>query len=216
MIRRFLNCLTLASLVLCAAIAILWVRSYVHRYAIECNLTRGNQWRVVSYQGQFVVENWRRPDHVVTQNFAAEKEQIEKEYVMLHEWQKRNLRGPWPLATNEETQAKLWRYAWLGNQLRDVDAKLRKVNGAAHRPRVRTRPVPYVAPAAALLVVAMAGAAPHLIARRRRVRLLDKGLCPRCRYDLRATPACCPECGFTPGPSDRSYGRSTQPLSTPS
>jgi hypothetical protein len=60
-----------------------------------------------------------------------------------------------------------------------------------------TWPIPYWF----LSVVAAAIASPLLIVwtvrRRRKVRA-ERGLCPSCGYDLRATLGWCPECGATP------------------
>ena len=61
--------------------------------------------------------------------------------------------------------------------------------GAYHGVNV---PLWFVAAAAAGLPLFRAVA---LVKRRRRN---GRGLCPRCGYDLRATPGMCPECGLTP------------------
>jgi hypothetical protein len=47
---------------------------------------------------------------------------------------------------------------------------------------------------AAALILPVARVAPAIVRRRRR----QSGLCPRCGYDLRATPDRCPECGAIP------------------
>jgi len=64
--------------------------------------------------------------------------------------------------------------------------------------RYRVLQIPFAAVAALAFLPLLVQLA--LAARRRRQRSarLLRGLCPACGYDLRATPAHCPECGATP------------------
>jgi hypothetical protein len=65
-----------------------------------------------------------------------------------------------------------------------------------HVPTYRLIAVPYWFIAAFLSVPLIRA---MLVARRRRGRL-DRGLCPDCGYDIRATPGRCPECGASDMP----------------
>ena len=56
MLRRLLTLLSILSLVLCAATAVLWVRSYGKRDAIAFQ-HRGTWWEIASEQGRVLLDN---------------------------------------------------------------------------------------------------------------------------------------------------------------
>jgi hypothetical protein len=66
-----------------------------------------------------------------------------------------------------------------------------RVHRADARTTLDTVMLPLWAPATVTGGIGVAGA---VIARRQR-RMILRGLCPACGYDLRATPERCPECG---------------------
>jgi hypothetical protein len=60
---------------------------------------------------------------------------------------------------------------------------------------------PHALPAAVASVLPLAWVARRLAGRaRQRAAARRSGLCPHCRYDLRATPGRCPECGTVAAP----------------
>jgi hypothetical protein len=90
MIRRLLNLLTVVSLLLCVAVAVLWVSSHGRKrpFIVDGYPTSGNYWMFVSHNGYFRVENWRRPDNVIRQNLSARRERLEADLKELRRLQR--------------------------------------------------------------------------------------------------------------------------------
>ena len=153
MTRRLLNLLTIASLVLCVVVVILWVRSYFAHDEIDLDT----------------------PNH---------------QFVIDSELGGMQILGPgW-----DEIP---WSATWIRtDRLLPDDEALRMLGEFAFYPRQRPG-TPWIVrlPDWALVVAAGAPLLPLLFSRWRRRRRRMVGVCPRCGYDLRATPDRCPECG---------------------
>jgi hypothetical protein len=83
---------------------------------------------------------------------------------------------------------------------RESDALLAnhtRARAAAARTWPAGRVIPRAAVLAGLAALPAAWLATHRLAARRRRRLVARGACAACGYDLRASPGRCPECGAT-------------------
>jgi hypothetical protein len=166
-----LNGPALLSLVLCVAIAVLWVRSY--RVCDLIHLRTDTRWfYITDYPGGIALGIWRRAEH-----------------------------DPPALRNFSYQQMPAARARQLMN-LHLSDARERRRYGGVDylygvseiaTSRVVAFPFWY----ALLLSVAFPVIRAVFILRRRWRRTV-LGLCPKCGYDLRATPDRCPECGAIP------------------
>jgi hypothetical protein len=170
------NAATAASLALCVATAVLWVRSYWRTDQSYWDRGPDLAYGLRSAKGWVT---WRRevgPRRVLGvpttrpgADFGAGLNEL---------WR----RGAFGLRA-DESELTLW------------------VDGTVNARGAKTLAVrvAYGWPMALTSVPALAYLAFRLRARTRCRRIAD-GLCPACGYDLRATPGRCPECGTIPAP----------------
>ena len=170
--RRVLNWLTLVSVLLCAAVVAVWVRSYWYENAYRDALGE-RHYGVTSLRGQVSFSwtsadaGWRnyRGGGEWTNRPAPRRERVAHYY--LDGWCQWRLlgfgfgRGTFGtgITTGEQTSYHVVVPQWA---------------------------------LAAVCLVAPGARGVALLRRRRRGR---GGMCPNCGYDLRATPGRCPECG---------------------
>jgi hypothetical protein len=180
--RRLLNLLTALSLLLCVAVALLWVRGH---WVADCvrytRLTapapavggRLDEWNVLSGKGvvALVRESRRWSPRPPTAKQIKPPEAGLTRFTI----------SP---AAFDVARDGVWQR--IGFNYYDSSSPSRTVRGVR---------VPH------WLLAALTAAAPALWAvrrRRRREGPARSGVCPRCGYDLRATPGRCPECGTMP------------------
>jgi hypothetical protein len=160
MARRLLALYSAASLLLCAAACVLWMRSFWRAEGVDLRLPWERQWSVASGGGLL--------------RFATS-----------------------PSVGGHKVHWRVW-----------SDAQVVSMDGH-YQPILRFAGFgywgnPYVSAYAISIPhwfpVTLSGFLTFWFHRRWRRFLRSSGLCPRCSYDLRASPARCPECG-EPAPS---------------
>jgi hypothetical protein len=197
MFRRLFVVLSGLSLLLCVAVVMLWVRSY-RRTDVVGFAWRGALWQVTSDRGRVCLDNQPGRRRELEQIEAARAAALER-YEWLAEQAlaalERAAAAPYPStdrdAALDESKRFVEEHGLFGEQLEAAILRKPAIRPASYSARYA---IPFGA--AALLPAAwLARAIPRLSRRRSR---LERGLCPRCGYDLRATPGRCPECGRVP------------------
>jgi hypothetical protein len=195
--RRLLNLLTVLSLVLCVALAALWVRSY---WVID-RLT-------VAYAAPVWSSSWQGSNLAPGIGFESMGGRLtfrhEAEYSVDINWHPLGRGRAWNFSPNPA--ARIVRDLVLKTQ--QAEHTMARSNGrlawrscglwaVSREPRCWWVSFPHAA-LVAILALLPAFRATSAMGKRRRAH---HAVCTVCGYDLRATPNKCPECGTAPAPT---------------
>jgi hypothetical protein len=173
--RRPLNLLTFASLLLCVAVCVLWMRGYWVSDAVLLAGRRG-EWGTQSLSGTWV--------------FAETNVPHERATVRWDGFDSR-LTSPWESGSPLSLPNHLG-FGYRSTLLPTANMRVPNLEAGVRLPRVistRMVLIPLWLPAAVF------GLLPAARLYRRVCPRYGEGRCRGCGYDLRATPERCPECG---------------------
>ena len=179
MTRPVLNLLTALSLLLCVAVVALWVRSYFAADTVRRTYIPDLHRHGVNLQADFNRGMARLSRYDIWSHDTPDFP-VDHTPMLTSRYPRRYSHEPRPPERTAD------RYL-LGFRYEDKTTSL----WTAYTDRTRAVVVPL------WVGVAVFGALPAraLRHRLRGLRKANKGLCPTCGYDLRATPGRCPECG---------------------
>ena len=203
--RRLLNLLTTSSLVLCASVALLWIRSYMGGEGAAHAGPRHNA-AINSFTGHIGIELWRGEgagnfdllepdgrDASATGLFADIDESISRPDHHAAAWSYRGAARP-PLVAGSGFLAAVG--VSVGN---DVVVATSPAGLPPWSGSISWITLPYWLILAVIAIPAV-WRGQNLLRQRLRPQ---PGYCPRCGYDLRATTDRCPECGAITPPIPR-------------
>jgi hypothetical protein len=190
--RRLFTFFSVASLLLCTAVCVLWVRSfwsYDRLSYYQCRMEGDDQAvgfaaAIGSDRGMLWIGEYRVRHLQLPPDAAAFK----KSYLSGPRWRVRSAPvGHYSQSTLLPATGPTL-FALAGHELRES-----RVSGSFVSHGLEAG-IPTWSPAALLSLAPLAQVSRRLLRRGCRSR----GLCPSCGYDLRATPGRCPECGAVP------------------
>ena len=202
MLRRAFTLGSAVSLLLCAAVAVLWVWSYVPPgILLTFGLENGRVWNVVAINeapGTIVIESAAGWPHGSILHVVAGRDEARAGDVIVY------IAGGWSKIVDRTEGHRLGVKFEYGTTLPCIDRYGITDNGRVGLVDVAGAPGPvgyFNAQVPAWMAAAATGLPAALIlgvrtyrALRRRHRI-RKGCCSKCGYDLRASPDRCPECG---------------------
>jgi hypothetical protein len=186
MMRRLLTLLTLLSLMLCAAVVAMWVRSYfwiddlgVSTVAKSAEFRRDRQF-------QFETDGGGAEWVITTYEFNSSDAIGEAEFT------RPASTTVWRNVFESTYDSAVWRGDWVGGFWYRHDQHQPGKPGMSFRSESFRTPFWFLLAVASVPLVVRAMV---FLRTSRRLQVARVGHCVRCGYDLRATPGRCPECG---------------------